>query len=572
MKSSGNITLGQETFSPSANIEYVLKNNSLAPQHRLRRLLSCVKYSCVFVIILTFVVFILRLPVYAIQPAFIKGTVFSTFTNTQLIGASITTKNGITAVTTSGKFALRVPPNIYTLLATAPTSCANIMAGIRAKPGEIPDIPIGLSPASTPLGYISGRIVNADSGDGIQGALILTDNGGAAISSEIDGSYRLASPSGPVTISITADGFSSKIIAPYTIYPFIQTNLSIPLKPASDLKVLVKGIINDICTGLRIDDAVIVSNAGKITMSEDGFFSIETPAGLSTLLVTKEGYQFSSRTFFLTPLANTIQNFSLIPSQTLNSLVSGIVTNCVSGEVLAGARIESNTNAVSFSQKNGFYTLYTSSCTRSLLITRPGFAPLTAPISFSEENRVTRDITLTPLGTIAGVVRDDYTAAGIKGALITLAENRIVSCTTEADGSYVLSNIAPGTYALEVSHPCYLSEMRTAVQVFEGQTTEEQFSLGTSARGIVQGSITAFFSRRPIPYACITTSYGLSTTADENGFYSLSLPTCATTINISASGFLSITKKNIQPSEIQPVELNVRLLPRLLSFFSAHEQ
>lgn len=572
MKSSGNITSGQETFSPSANIEYLLKNNLLALQHRHRRLLLCFKRACVLVTIHLFVVLILHLPVYAIQPAFIKGTVFSTFTNAQLNGASIATKNGITAVTTSGKFTVRVPPNIYTLLATAPTSCANIVAGIPAKPGEIPDISIGLSPASTPLGYISGRIVNADSGEGIQGALILTDNGGSAISSDIDGRYRLASPSGQVTISITADGFSSKIITPYTVYPFIQTNLSIPLNPSSDVMVLVKGIINDICTGIRIDGAIVVSNAGKIAVSDDGFFSIETPAGWSTLLVSQDGYQFSSRTFFLTPISNTIQNFSLVPSQTLNGLVSGIITNSVSGEALSEVRIESDTNAVSYSQKNGFYTLYTSTCTRSLLITRPGFAPFTAPISFSDKNAITLHVPLTPLGAIAGVVRDGYTNTGIKGAHIALAGNRTVSCTTEADGSYVLSNIAAGMYSLEVSHPCYLSETRSTVQVFEGQATEEQFALGASARGIVQGSITAFFSRRPIPYASVTTSYGLSTTADENGFYSLSLPACATAINVSASGFLSVTKKNIQPSETQPVEVNIHLLPRLLSFFSAHEQ
>ncbi len=469
----------------------------------------------------------------------------------------------------SGKFGLRVPPNIYTLLATAPTSCANIMAGIPAKPGEIPIIDLYLVPASTPLGYVAGRIVNAGSGEGIRGALIVTDTGGAAISSGTDGRYRLASPSGPVTIAITADGFSSKLIAPYTVYPVVQTDLSISLDTAPATRVVVKGVIHDRCTGIRIDDAVIVSNAGKIAVSDDGFFAIETPIGLSTLLVTANGYQFSSRTFFLTPLSNTIQNFSLVPSQTLNALVSGSITDSISGEAISGARIEAGTHGISYSQKNGFYTLYTSACTSSLQITCPGFAPYTAPISFFPEKTITRDIQLTPLGSISGHVQDADTATGIKGARIVLAENRTITCTTAGDGSFVLPHVASGTYTLEVSHPCYLPEMRTAVPVLDGQTTVEHVALEAPARGIVQGTITACFSKRPIPFASITTGYGLSTTTDENGFYSLALPTCATTLYVTASGFYAVKKTKILPSESEPVELNIRLLPRLISLFYA---
>jgi len=583
MKSLKNITSGQEIFCHSAGTRYLLKNNfspsaNLSAQSLLRPVTAA--------ILSLIVLFLLSTSVHAIQPAFIAGSVYNTYNtnplNTKpLKSATVYTRYGVSASNASGAFVLRVPPNIYTLLATAPASCTNLMSGIPATPGKIPFVKIGLSPASTPIGYVEGRIVNADSGNGIPGALIITDLGGAAIASGRDGSYRLASPSGAATISITADGFSSKAVREYTIYPYIATNLNISLDAASSGTFPVKGVITDACTGIRINNAVIVSNAGKIVISSDGFYSIDTPIGLSTIVVSRaddaddaddESYQFSSKTFLLTPFSNTIQNFSLTHSKSGTGLVSGIITNNVTGDAVPGVKIEADTGSISYSQKDGTFKLYTSICTTRIFASRDGFTPFTKTVIVSQGSITPLNIPMNPLGSIAGFVRDSYTNTGIKEARIALAEDRTVSCKSSDDGSYVLSSISTGTYTLEVSHPCYLPETRAAIQVSAGNTAAEQFMLEASARATMHGSVTTFFAKRPIPSASITTSYGATVTTDADGFYTIELPACTTSITIRAPGFLPATKRNVSPAEGETLELNVRLFPWPFRFPADREQ
>jgi hypothetical protein len=567
MNSLKNITSGQEISCHSAATRYLLKNNFSPPANlSAQLLLRPVTAVLIFLIILI----LLGTSVHAIQPAFIKGSVYNTYNNALLNGATVSTRNDVSIATASGAFVLRVPPNIYTLLATASASCANLMAGIPATPGKIPFVKIGVGPASTTIGYVEGRIINAGSGDGIPGALIMTDTGGAAIASGRDGSYRLASPSGAATISITADGFSSKEIKNYTIYPHIATNLTIRLAEASSGTFPVKGVITDACTGIRINNAVIVSNAGKIAMSSDGFFSIDTPIGLSTIVVSRaddpddeddESYQFSSKTFLLTPFSNTIQNFSLTHSKSGTGLVSGIITNIVSGEAIPGVKVESDTGSISYSQKDGTFKLYTSICTTSIFASREGFTPVTKTVIVSQGSITPLNIPMNPLGSIAGFLRDSHTNTGIRDARIALAEDRTVSCKSSDDGSYVLSGISTGTYTLEISHPCYLPETRAAIQVTAGNTATEQFMLEASARATIHGSVRTFFARRPIPFALITSSTGASVATDADGIYTIELPVCTTSVTIRAPGFLPVTKRNVSPAEGETLELNVGLLP-----------
>ena len=152
-------------------------------------------------------------------------------------GATITTANGVSTATSNGAYVLRVPPSIYTLIATAPDSSANLLSGIPATPGNIAQVNFGITPASTPVGYVEGHIVRSSNGEGIQGALITTDLGGATISSGRDGNFRLPSPSGVVTITFSADGFTSKQVKKYPLYPYITTTLNVELNTASAARI-----------------------------------------------------------------------------------------------------------------------------------------------------------------------------------------------------------------------------------------------------------------------------------------------------------------------------------------------
>lgn len=568
MNSLENTISRQGIFCLLADTKFFLKNSTTPPV--ACRLAASI--PALLRILLAFALLLVSVfPAHAIQPAFIKGTVFNTFNSLLVTGATIYTANGVSTAASNGAYVLRVPPGIYIIVATAPASNANLLAGIPATPGNIALVNIGITPASTPLGYVAGYIVRSSDGEGIQGALITTDLGGATISSGRDGSFRLPSPAGNANLVVSADGFSSKQVKNYPVYPYITTNLSIDLNPAPAAQTAVKGIVKDACTGIRINDAIIISNSGEIATSADGFYSIDTPLGLSTIIVSADGYQFSSQTFFLGPFATKTYDFSLSPTINGFGSVRGSITSSETGEPIAGVRIEGDTGAISSSSKDGSYTLYTSICTTTLYASQSGYVPVLIPVTVSKGIVTTRNFSMTPLGGISGTIRDSRLGYGIKGAIVTLQDVPNVSCKSSSDGSYMFSDIEPGNYTINVTHPCYLSAERAAVVVSGSDPADQDILMEASATGTVQGEVRVFLTRKPIPAVSVSTSYGARVETDANGFYALELPACTTDITIGAPGYLSVNKRNISPAADAALEINAILIPWPFHFLACPE-
>ena len=556
MKLSKNITLKQAISCHLAGTGFLLKNSSTTQKSFVPALIffSLLIFSPV-------PLFFSVISAHAIQPAFIKGTIFNTFNSTLVTGATITTANGVSTASSNGAYVLRVPPGIYTLIANAPDYSANLLSGISATPGNIAQVDFGITPASTPIGYVAGYVIRSSSGEGIQGALITTDLGGATIASGRDGSFRLPSPSGLVTITVSANGFASKQITKYTITPYITTNLTINLDTASSARMAVKGIIKDACTGIRINNAIVLSNAGEISISTDGFYSIDTPLGLSTIVVSADGYQFNSQTFFLSPFSIKTFDFSIIPSASGTGLVHGLITNATTGNPISGARIEADSGETSFSSKDGTYKLYTSICTTTLFVSRKGFAPLSKFVSVSKGTVTSRNFSMQPFAVISGFVRDRHTGSGINGATITLSEDPSVSCISSSDGSYVLKDLEPGTHTINISHPCYLSGTQEDIHVSAEASIEQDILLDAIAIATVQGAVVNIFNGRPIDDVMVSTGHGATAQTDNDGFYILDLPACRTDITMHSPGYLPLIKKNITPAPGEILELNTVLIP-----------
>lgn len=556
MKLLKNTILNQATCCHSADTGFLLKSR--------RSVSSSSKQTFLTSLFLRFILIYLLFSIssaYAIQPAFIKGTVFNTFSSTLVNGATISTANGVSAAASNGAYVLRVPPSIYTIIATAPGSTANLLSGIPATPGNIAVVNLGITSSSTPVGYVEGHIVRSSNGEGIQGALITTDLGGATISSGRDGSFRLASPSGSANLVISADGFSSKQIKNYPVYAYITTNLSVGLNTAPAAQIAVKGTIKDACTGIRIDNAVIISNSGDISTSSDGFYSIDTPIGLSTIIVSADGYQFSSRTFFLGPFSTKPYDFSLFPTSNGTGLIRGLITDSITGAPIAGARLEDDIGGISSSSNDGTYKVYASVCTTALYISRSGYVPAVKPVSVIKGAVTTLDFSMVPLGSISGTIRDNLLGYTIKGATVILNGDPAVSCTSSSDGSYILNDIAPGKYTLTVSHPCYLSAAQSDILVSGSDPVEKDIFLEASAFGTVHGTVVNIFTGKPLSFAAVSTSYGARTETDADGLYALEIPVCSTDIIIEAPGYLSVKRKNIKPPSDSTLELNAILVP-----------
>ena len=544
----------------------MLKNRSTPPS-------NCIPAVMILALLL-FSLFSLpfsAIPAYAIQPAFIKGTIFNTFSSTLVTGATITTANGVSTASSNGAYVLRVPPSIYTLIATAPDSSANLLSGIPATPGNIAQVDFGITPASTPVGYVEGHIVRSSNGEGIQGALITTDLGGASIASGRDGSFRLSSPSGVVTITFSADGFTSKQVKKYPLYPYVTTTLNVALNTASSARITVKGIIKDACTGIRINDAIIISNAGEISASSDGFYSIDTPLGLSTLIVSADGYQFSSQTFFLSPFSVKTYDFSLIPTTNGTGLIRGLITNRDTGAPLSGVRVEADNGAASFSTQDGTYKLYSSICTTALFASRQGLLPILKSVSIGKGTVTTLNFSMQPLGIISGFIRDRHNGYGIKGAIVTLKEDPAVSCISASDGKFILKDIEPGSHTVNVSHPCYLSGAQADIAVSGDTIREQDVLLEAAGMGTVHGAVHNIFTGKPMEAVVVSTGYGALSKTDTEGFYTLDLPVCKTDITIAAPGYLPCIRKNINPVVDDSLELNAALIPWPFHIFKSQE-
>ncbi len=84
-------------------------------------------------------------------------------------------------------------------------------------------------------------------------------------------------------------------------------------------------------------------------------------------------------------------------------------------------------------------------------------------------------------GTVIGTVKDSAGAI-ISGAEISLTHSHGLGLTTltDAEGKFILANVAPGSYALKVIHPGF-GHHSTVVQVTSGETKELNVELGVNS-------------------------------------------------------------------------------------------
>jgi hypothetical protein len=146
---------------------------------------------------------------------------------------------------------------------------------------------------------------------------------------------------------------------------------------------------------------------------------------------------------------------------------------------ISGATVQTNTGGYSTtSGPDGSYTLSDVAVgTYNVTASKSGYQSQTQNnVSVSANQTTTVNFSLTPTtGTISGYVRN---AAGVGIAGATVQTNTGgYSTTTQSDGSYTLSNVAPGTYNVTASKTGWLSQTNNGVSVSAGQTTTSNFTL-----------------------------------------------------------------------------------------------
>jgi hypothetical protein len=141
-------------------------------------------------------------------------------------------------------------------------------------------------------------------------------------------------------------------------------------------------------------------------------------------------------------------------------------------------------------------------------------------------------------GAITGTVTDSQNNAAISGATVTCTCSG-TAATTDLQGLYNFSAIAPGNYTLSFSATGYTPQNGVPVSVSKGSTTTKDAVL-VSQTGSIMGHVTDSQTTNPISGATVSCPTCPTTTAttDTNGKYTFStVPQGSYSLSFSATGY-----------------------------------
>lgn len=333
----------------------------------------------------------------ALQPAYIKGSIFSAFDNAIVYNAVIKTSSGILSRAPSGTFSLRLPPGVYTLLCEAPGYTANILGGVRATPGQTALVTLWLVPAGTPTCTLRGRLLDGSSFNAIARGLVTVDVGGAALSDD-DGYFSMLVPSGTAVITAGAQGYATKTARPVALRAGRVERVVIYLKKKHADTVTVTGLVKNACTSEKIGTGSITSFSAATAVARNGTYELAIETGPTTMLATAPGYQYAVRTgSFRNVLLPPVANISLLPSKNGFGSVRGTVLGSEDGLPCDNAKIVSNTGAVGYTDAAGDFQIYTSVCTTSITVSHEQFVQKQFPVTVNSGTVTTVSLTLDPV-------------------------------------------------------------------------------------------------------------------------------------------------------------------------------
>ena len=187
-------------------------------------------------------------------------------------------------------------------------------------------------------GMIIGMVTDGSSGQGITGAQVVTDIGGAAYT--VDGAYLLVTAAGRGTISASAEGYSSNSRAVTAVSgDTLSVDLTLTLLSVPGA---VSGTVTDSSSGIQIEGATIVVEPGGYSAesSAEGEYTLKNVvAGSYTVSAFKDEYSINRKSGVAVSEGGTKQvDFSLSVLGT--GSIGGVITGGSNGEVIEGVEMK----------------------------------------------------------------------------------------------------------------------------------------------------------------------------------------------------------------------------------------
>ena len=252
-------------------------------------------------------------------------------------------------------------------------------------------------------------------------------------------------------------------------------------------------------------------------------------------------------------------------------MISGIVTDSATTDPIEGALIVvEGTFFSTTTGANGKYTIEGIPADKyDVTATADGYHPETK----TDQEVISGETTLIDFalikipGIISGTILDSENLKPIEGAIITL-EGTTYNATTGEDGTYLITDIYPGTYNVIATAENYYPETKTDQEVISGEITVIDFSL-VRIPGIISGIVLDFETLMPIEGAIITlegTTY--TATSEEDGTYLITdIYPVTYDVTVTADSYYPETKtdQEVISGETTIIDFSLIRIPGIIS-------
>lgn len=347
-------------------------------------------------LLVSFLLYCFVVPAFALQPAFVKGAVFSAYDNSLIYNVTIKTSSGLTYKATSGSYSLKLPPGVYDFIFEAPGFTSNLISGIKATPGSTALVTIWLVPSSSPTCVLQGKLYDASSFQPISNGIVFADIGGVATTDD-SGYFSMIMPSGTAVLTAGAFGYTTKSTRPINLRPGRTERVIIYLKKKNSRTITATGLVKNLCTGEKIKSSHLFSTASAASSDSNGTFSLPIESGPTIIIASAAGYQYAAHAVsFSGYIFPPILSMNLLRSKDGFGLIVGILSNSTDGSPCSGVKIVSNTGSISFSDENGRFKMYTSICTSYVTVVSDRFIQKDIPVSVYPGSITSLSVSLDP--------------------------------------------------------------------------------------------------------------------------------------------------------------------------------
>ncbi|MFS0766942.1 carboxypeptidase regulatory-like domain-containing protein [Peribacillus phoenicis] len=495
------------------------------------------------------------------NPGTIQGIVTNAATQLPLVNTLIRVVD-VNGVLTSvgqtdsdGRYSVQnLPPGSYTITAIN-TEYQQQTVGAAIVSGQTATLNIQLQPNP---GSITGIVTSNQTGLPLAGSFVqlFPSQGLQPIASAMTDSLGQYTFIGikPGIYTVTADlsNFGRSTVGA-TVFANAQatSNLALTPNPAT-----VSGTVTDL-NGTPIANATVRLLNGNETVlgtgitSEDGTYTISgLPPFTLNIIVTASGFSTFIAAITLSPgEVQTGIDFSLAANP---GSLTGTVTEVTTGNPLAGASVVvRNTSGIivasSYTNTDGSYTIQNLAPGQySTVFTAEGYGITIIGAQIVSDTTIQLNAALSPLtGSISGIVLDEQ-GQQITGQNILVKifnENLVLieALTAQADGTFLVSGLLPGTYLVNASAPGYGANTVSSI-VFAGQETATTVNLASSP-ATLSGSVVNTVTGAGIPGAFLTVTrtngviIATSFSGEQGAFSFPSLPPGTYTLSAQAQGF-----------------------------------